>query len=145
MIQQAYDHLEPGGWLELQDGVFPFEYAGEAPVHRPFYKWNEYIVQGAEAVGRSWTNVQHYKRWMEEIGFEEVVERRFYWPLSAWAKGQYYKTISAYFQEDLDGGLEGISFRVLGKLGWSAERIQEFIDDVRKDIRDTSMHAYIPM
>ncbi len=145
IIAQAYDHLEPGGWLELQDGIFPFEYVGEKPVNSALYKWNEYVLQGAEASGRSWTNVKHYKRWMEDAGFEDVEERRFYWPLSSWAKGQYYKTISAYFQEDIHGGVEAISFRVLSRLGWSAEKIKEFLDEVRKDVRDTSIHAYLNM
>jgi hypothetical protein len=30
-------------------------------------------------------------------------------------------------------------------MGWSAEEVRAFLVDVRKDIKDTSMHCYCPM
>jgi hypothetical protein len=103
------------------------------------------IVAGSEKSGRSWTNAAHYKRWMEEIGFEEVVEKHFYWPTNTWAKGRYFKQLGMYVQEDLLIGLEGMSLKVMGVIGWSAEQVWPFLEEVRKDIKDTSIHAYIPM
>lgn len=82
---------------------------------------------------------------MEEIGFEDVVEKRYYWPTSPWAKGKYFKAISAYFQEDLLNGLEAISLKVMGVLGWSVEEIYVLLADVRNDIKNTSLHAFLPM
>lgn len=109
------------------------------------YKWSETVVAGAAKSGRPWTNAQHYKRWMEEIGFEDVVEKRFFWPTSAWAKGAYFKKVAAYWQADLLKGLEGISLKVMKVLGWSTEEIHAFLPAVRRDIKDTSIHSYVPM
>ena len=103
------------------------------------------VVTGAAKSGRPWNNAQHYKRWLEEIGFEDVVEKRFYLPMNTWAKGKYFKQLSLYCQADLLNGLEAISFRTMGAMGWSAEDIRSFLPGVRKDIHDTSIHAYVPL
>jgi hypothetical protein len=82
---------------------------------------------------------------MEEIGFEDVVEKHFYWPTSMWAKGRYFKQVAMYCQEDFLNGLEALSLRVMGVLGWSAEETMVFLAGVRQDFKDTSIHAYLPM
>jgi hypothetical protein len=129
----------------MQDLIFPFEFLGEKPIESPLYKWFQIITEGAARLGRPWTNAQYYKRWMEEIGFEDVVETKYYWPINSWAKGKYYKHISLYAQADFLNGLEGMSLKVLGSMGWSAEEVRVFLVDVRKDIKDTAIHCYCPM
>ena len=145
VLTQAFNSLVPGGWLELQDGSFPCKYVGEPPVDSAFYKWNELVSAGATKTGRPWANAPNYARWMREIGFEDVVEKNFYWPTSPWPKGQYFKEVSMLFQEDLLNGLEGISLKVMGLLGWSAEDVKAFLPAVRDDIKNTAIHGYFPM
>jgi len=82
---------------------------------------------------------------MEEAGFEDVVERRFYWPNGPWAKGDYYKTLGVVFQENLLAALDGISLKVLTLLGWSTEQITPFLADVRAELKGASVHAFLPM
>jgi hypothetical protein len=142
VINEAFKALAPGGYLELQDGLFLFEYVGEPPVNSGVYRWGKLCVEGSTKIGRPWTNAVHYKRWMEEVGFEDVVEKDFYWPTSPWAKGKYYKQIAALFQADMLNGLEGVSLKVLGVLGWSADEIRAFIVRVGKDLQDTSITSY---
>lgn len=55
------------------------------------------------------------------------MEEDFYWLTGAWAKGEYFKRISVYWQEDLVTGLEGISLRVLGFLGWDRGRVRSLL------------------
>lgn len=129
----------------MQDMVFPFHFLGELPTESSLYKWLEIIAEGAAKLGRPWTNVPKYKAWFEEIGFEDVVEKRFYWPLNPWAKGKYYKHLSVLAQTDLLNGLEGLSLKVMGSMGWSAEEVKEYLVDVRRDVKDTKVHCYCPM
>jgi hypothetical protein len=145
VINEAFKSLEPGAYLELQDACFPCQYIGEPPKESAIYKWNELVIAGSAKLGRPWTNAQYYKRWMEEIGFEDVVEKSFSWPTSAWAKGKYFKDLAMYFQEDTLSGLEALSLKVIGILGWSVEEIQILLADVRNDVRNTSIHAFLPM
>ena len=145
VLRQAFKSLEPGGYLELQDAIFPFQYVGPPPTQAPFYKWMELVVAGAAKSGRPWNNAQHYKRWLEEIGFEDVVEKRFYLPMNTWPRGRYFKQISLYCQADLLKGLEAISLRTMQAMGWSVEEIRDFLPGVRENIHDTSIHAYLPL
>ncbi|RDW68603.1 hypothetical protein BP5796_09260 [Coleophoma crateriformis] len=146
VLKSAFNALAPGGYLELQDGIFPMEYIGEPPVESNLYKWNQLLIEGSTKSGRPWTNVRHYKRWMQEIGFEEVVEKEFYWPTSQWPKGSYLKGVSNWWQKDFLQGLDGISMRIFtGMLGWSVEKVKEFTDEVRKDVVNKEIHAYLPI
>jgi SAM-dependent methyltransferase len=146
VIQSAYKSLTPGGWLELQDFYYPLEYMDDpVPTDSALYKWNQLCMEGGLKSGRAWTHAPHYKRYLEEAGFQEVVERRFYWPLGAWAKGQYYQTLGAFMQELALNGLEGISLKVMGSLGWTIDEIGVFLAQVRKDMKDPSIHAYMNM
>ena len=145
VFQQAFAALTPGGYFEVQDGEFPVKYVGAEPTESPFYKWTNIIVEGAAKAGRPWTNAPNYARWMREIGFEDVVEKKFYWPTSQWPKGRYLKEVAFYFQEDMLRALEAMSLKVMTVAGWSTEEIQAFLPAVRADIKDTSLHTYFDM
>jgi len=80
---------------------------------------------------------------MLESGFEDVVEKWYYWPTSQWAKGKYFKEVAAYFQEDLLQGLEAISLKVMTAVDWKPEEIQVFLAKVRDDIKNKNIHAYL--
>lgn len=145
VVLQAFASLRPGGTMEWQDALFPMSYVGEPPTAATsaLCRWNELMLEGVSRLGRSWSNAQHYKRYFEEAGFEDVVERRFYWPTSPWAKGAYFKTVAAYFQADMLAGLEAMSLKVLGVLGMTPMEVREFVEEVKRDFRDTSVHAYL--
>ena len=87
----------------------------------------------------------HYKRWFEELGFRDVVEKKYYFPLNAWAKGRFYKEMSVYAQTDLLNGLEGLSLKVLGAMGWTPEQVKAYLPAVRDDVKNTKMHCYAPV
>ncbi|KAF2395783.1 S-adenosyl-L-methionine-dependent methyltransferase [Trichodelitschia bisporula] len=145
VIKSAFEFLEPGGYLELQDGIFPIEYVGEPPVDSSLYKWMKLIVEGATKIGRPWTGTTKYKEYLIEAGFEDVVEKRFYWPIGPWAKGKYFKTLGIFCQEDLLSALEGVSLKLLGALGWSKNEIDVLLAGVRDDIKNKPLHGYIPI
>ena len=145
VLRQAFDSLAPGGYLELQDGVFPFQFIGEPPTESYLQKWGEMMMAGGEKAGRPWNNVQYYNSWLEEIGFEDVVQKTFYWPVGPWAEGEYFKQVGKLFQADLLHSLEGISLKMMGLTGWSGDEIKDFIEGLRKALLDTSIHGYLPM
>jgi SAM-dependent methyltransferase len=145
VIKQAFEACSPGGYLELQDAAYPFRFAGNPEPNSALRRWADLLCLGAAQAGRPLTNAQHYKRWMEEAGFEDVVELRFYWPNGPWAKGEYYKTLGIMFQENLLAGLHGISLRVLTVLGWVTDQITPFLAEVEREIKEASVHAFLPM
>lgn len=146
VLAKAYDFLVPGGYLEMQDAIMPMRYVGDIPTECSLYKWNQLLVEASIKAGRPWTNVKNYGKWFKEIGFEDIQEKTFYWPTNQWPKGEYFKTISTYFQRDLLDGLEGFSMKLFTKiLGWSKEKVQVFLVDVRNDLKNPFIHAYAQM
>jgi SAM-dependent methyltransferase len=144
VYKQAFDNLVPGGYFELQDVCFPFEFIGGPPEDCYMQKWNENVMAALASQGkRRWDVAKNYKQWLEEIGFEDVVEKKFYWPTNPWAKGKYYKALALLFQEDMSAGLEGASLRVLSLLGWDVPTIKEFVAKAWHDFTDPKVHCYI--
>ncbi|KAI1342281.1 S-adenosyl-L-methionine-dependent methyltransferase [Xylariaceae sp. FL0016] len=143
VVKQAYNSTAPGGFIEFQDAIFPMNWIGEPPKESALYRWNEMMCEGVQKLGRSWSNVKNYPRYFEEAGFENITEKRFFWPVSPWAKGTYMKTVAMYFQEDMISGLEAMSLKVLGVLGLTPDQVKEFVEDVRNDFRDGNLHAYL--
>lgn len=129
----------------MQDMVWPFQYMGDPPTQSALYKWMQAINEGAIQLGRPWNNVPHYKQWFEELGFQDVVEKMYYFPLNAWAEGKFYKEMSVYAQTDLLNGLEGLSLKVLGAMGWTPEQVKAYLPAVRDDVKNTKMHCYAPV
>lgn len=51
-----------------------------------------------------------------------------------------------WMQENFTTGLAGLSMAVFTRgLGWSQEEVEIFLADVRRSIRDVSVHGYYPM
>jgi hypothetical protein len=146
VLQQAYNSLAPGGYLELNDFNFPMRYIGATPTDSAIYKWHSYGLEAAQKTGRSLTNAEHYAQWMRELGFEDVVEKDYYWPSSPWAKGEHLKRIAEIFRHDMTGNIDGLTMRTYTQvLGWTPEEVKAFTPLVVKDFYDLSIHAYMPM
>ena len=144
VLSQAFDALSPGGYLEFEDPVYPFEYVGLPPVSSDLYRQVEPAIEGSKKIRRPWNNIVHYKRWIEEIGFEDVIELTLYMPTNPWAKGTYFKQIGALVSENLMNRVEGMSLKVFTALGWTVEEIGTLLAGVR-DLQNPSITCYIPM
>lgn len=145
IIVKAYDATAPGGYLEMQDGVFPFQCHDDSLLGTPLDVWTKACVEGAANLGRPWTNTPNYKRWMEEIGFEDVHEKIFEVPTNRWPKTEKAKTLGLWFGADMLDAV-GASMAVLTRgLGMAPEKVEMLLVDVRKGIKDRRIHAYMPM
>ena len=48
--------------------------------------------------------------------------------------------------ENMMGGGSGFSMALLARvLGWTADAVETFLVDVRKELKDTKIHAYWPI
>jgi hypothetical protein len=144
IIAKAFDALAPGGYLEMQDSVFPMYCHDDTLEGTALDIWGKACVEGAAKLGRPWTNVPHYRGWMEELGFEEVKEKKSEIPINAWPKGRKQKVLGMWWQADLLDAL-GASMAVLVRgMGWSPEKVEKMLVDVRADINNKGVHGYMP-
>jgi hypothetical protein len=82
LFEQAFVQLAPGGFLEMQDTDYP-TITQDATLHgTALGKWYEKIMEGASVMGKDMGIVKGYKGWMEEVGFVNLKEKLFCWPIN---------------------------------------------------------------
>lgn len=75
LLKQAYDHLLPGGYLEVVEfEVAIHEQNGDGLRMPAIKKWQEGLLEAGEKFGRTFMVALHLKSWMEEVGFVAVEE-----------------------------------------------------------------------
>jgi cyclopropane fatty-acyl-phospholipid synthase-like methyltransferase len=73
--RQAYQNLNPGGWLEMQEFAVGITSDDDTIQRAPWIReWSEQIDVATTRVGKK-LNVAHmHKQWFQEAGFEDVRE-----------------------------------------------------------------------
>jgi len=146
VIQSAFDSLRPGGYLELQDCIVPFRCIDDTIKGTALEHWVDLIIRGTAALGKDWTRISKYKHYLEMAGFEDVVERRYEWPVGTWARGERNKVLGLWYREDLLSGLQAVSLAVLTRgLGMTAQEVEVLLVSVREEIKSNMIHVYIPV
>lgn len=144
IITEAYNALNPGGILEMQDPQMPIACIDKSMENRPLAQWAADVCLAAERLGRPLTNSRHYGQWMQDAGFVDVVERHFYWPLNTWPRDKKQKLIGTWAQQNLLSGVEAMSMALLTRgLDWSREQVEVLLAGVRDDLKNRLVHSYI--
>jgi trans-aconitate methyltransferase len=146
VFRSAFNALRPGGYFEMQDPIIPFRCIDDSMKGSAFERWLGLVKEATHALGRDFGKAIHYKSYFEEVGFVDIVEKQFTWPIGSWAKGPRMKPIGAWVKEDVLTGLHGWSTAVLTRgLGMSSEEVEMLLTEVSNDINSNWLHAYIPM
>ncbi|CZR66302.1 related to methyltransferase [Phialocephala subalpina] len=144
VIKSAFDSLRPGGYLELQDAIFSARCVDDSMKGTDLERWCGLVLKATEALGKNWNRASEYRTYLVETGFEDVVEKKFVWPIGTWARGKRMKMLGLWCREDLLSALEGISLAVLTRgLGMSKEEVEVLLVGVRNDIKSNEIHAYL--
>ncbi|CCT69519.1 related to methyltransferase [Fusarium fujikuroi IMI 58289] len=144
LIRQSYDNLEPGGWVEVIDPVFPAKSEdGTLKPDSPLHRWDELTAKGALALGRPFDEGVNHEKRLKEAGFVNVTKKAFKWPTNTWPKDPKFKEIGLWTLANIERNLETISSFLLRQgLGMSQEEILVFIAEFRAEMRDLKVHAY---
>lgn len=145
VFNKAFNALNPGGYFEMQDSltITCIDSSGEGT---QLMRWVSLMLEAATKLGRDWAKVKEYKKWMEAAGFVDIKETYFAWPTNTWPRGLHYKTLGVWAGEDLKDGLEGFSMAALTRAhGWTEDEVKALLADVRRDLDDRNIHAYMPM
>ncbi|KAH6672371.1 S-adenosyl-L-methionine-dependent methyltransferase [Halenospora varia] len=144
---QCFEFTNPGGWLELSDVIFPVGCDdGTMGPQTALHKWSTVIFDASLKMDRPLNSAKTYKKLMEEAGYVDVVEKIDRWPTNKWPKDPKYKELGLWTNENLVSGLSGLSMALLTRIqNWSSEAVELFLVDVRKDLNNTRIHAYLPI
>ncbi|TEA17987.1 putative methyltransferase tdiE [Colletotrichum sidae] len=143
LLRKAYDNLEPGGYIELQDNAFPIHSDDDTLKDTSLAEWSSLLIEAVQKMGRSIEAPSHFKRMLQDAGFVDVVEIKEVWPLSPWTRDR-----ELFYRGDWvrDTSLKGIETSCLALftrvLGWTREEVLAFCAGVRNDFKNRNIHAY---
>ncbi|KAF2727590.1 S-adenosyl-L-methionine-dependent methyltransferase [Polyplosphaeria fusca] len=145
-FQQAYAHTKPGGWIEIvEHSVQPTADDDTMGPDHFYHRWGDTVVEMGEIFGKSFTIWNEAKERLEKAGFVDVVEVTYQWPMNGWAQDKKLKNIGRWNQLRLHQGIEGFMLRLLTQVGgWSVARAQVFLAEMRRELKSTKTHAYLP-
>ncbi|RYC78385.1 hypothetical protein BFJ63_vAg18741 [Fusarium oxysporum f. sp. narcissi] len=142
IFSKAFENLEPGGYIEVQDNVYPLA-SDDGTIHNTdILTWSELMVQAANKIGRSITVASKFKSMLEDAGFIDIVETKKRIPMNRWPKRSRYKELGTWSCYMLQSSLEGISMGLLTRLGLTVDEVHVLLAKVRRDLLSTKIHGY---
>ncbi|KAI9742701.1 MAG: hypothetical protein M1818_003842 [Claussenomyces sp. TS43310] len=145
VIAKAFVGLKPGGYIELQDSL-PFECYDDSWEGSELKRWRDLCLEAAVNLGMDWRKTDSYRQWLQEAGFQDVVEVKFSQPTNTWARGERNKLLGLWNNQNMLEALHAISIAVLTRgLGMSSQEVEVLLVGARRDLCDKRVHCYSPM
>ncbi|KAK3062945.1 hypothetical protein LTS18_003057, partial [Coniosporium uncinatum] len=143
VVNSAFEWLEPGGWFELQDYLLPCKCNDDTYENTNLAKWDQFMLQASKIGQRPMDEALNYRKYLENAGFVDIVERMFIWPTNTWPREPHLKRLGQWNEHNITSGMHGFTMAPFTRvLGWSEAEVEVFIAQVRKDVRDRNVHAY---
>ncbi|XDG07668.1 hypothetical protein ABKA04_007283 [Annulohypoxylon sp. FPYF3050] len=149
LLRTSYDHLKPGGWLELQEiHHYPMSTNNTLASDHPVAQYWQYVDQGLINLGVSFrtSNEGRIAAAMRECGYVNVTERVFHIPIGTWPKNKTLKSVGLYWKTILLDGIQAIALGPMTRgLHWRREQVEALLVSVRKGYHDNSLLLYMPL
>ncbi|KAI9784905.1 MAG: hypothetical protein M1835_003468 [Candelina submexicana] len=136
--------LKPGGYIEqLEFSILAKCDDGSSANNEALRKWGEYGFEVGEKFGKTFKVVDKMKGWIEDGGFEDVVEHRYKWPIGSWSSDPKLKDIGRWNLVHWEEGIEGWCLAGMTRLlGFSFNQVQAFLVELRLALRNRNYHLY---
>ncbi|KAI3546178.1 methyltransferase domain-containing protein [Colletotrichum abscissum] len=146
LIQNAFDNLTPGGYLELQEmDLMPQSDDGSLKPDAAVVRCFALLVKAATVLNRSFQDIPDLVNVMQKIGFVDVSIKKVMWPANTWPKGQHYKLLGQCAHENCMSGIEDWTMAPLTHgLSWGKQEVEVFLIELRKEFKGRRIHAYWP-
>ncbi|KAI1140752.1 S-adenosyl-L-methionine-dependent methyltransferase [Hypoxylon sp. FL0543] len=149
LLRTSYEHLKPGGWLELQEiHHFPQSNNNSLAADHPVAQYWKYVDEGLENLGVNFrfSDEGRIAALMRQCGFVNVTERVFHIPIGKWPKNKTLKSVGLYWKTILLDGIQAIALGPMTRgLHWRREQVEAFLVAVRRGYHDNSMFLYMPL
>jgi ubiquinone/menaquinone biosynthesis C-methylase UbiE len=144
VMKKAFDHLKPGGWIELHDPEMRNVTDDDSVKGTAIEEWVETTVKGGKTVGRDLCKSTHYGKWLKETGFVNVQDVQFQLPINEWPENPKLKQIGAIYKHNLLGLLESLA-QFLTHSGLSNSEAGDLKERAKRDIHDPQIRYAFPL
>ena len=147
VFRNAFETLNPGGWLEMQDACSPARSDDGSVDSTAWVAWWENLIKAGEHMGRPFgTEPPNYQKNMEEVGFVDVQVEVRRWPFGPWMEEQRMKDIGLWAGANAIDALHAAAMAVLTRGGGrTREEVEGELVNVRKDLMNKKVHSYMPV
>ncbi|KAJ6006632.1 hypothetical protein N7451_004576 [Penicillium sp. IBT 35674x] len=144
LLRQAYGHLRPGGWVELQEFEVTLRSDDDSMRLAPMLcEFLGRLHEASEAFHRPMNIAEGHRQRLVEAGFEDVRDEVYKVPSSMWPSDPIQKQIGRYNLCSLLMAVESYSLALFTRvLGWSNLQTQVFLAGVRRDLNNPDVHTY---
>lgn len=143
LVQQIYDNLKPGGWVEFQEAVNEM-YSDDDTLQadNPMRKVMDLLREACDKVGRMLDPAPMFYTWAKDAGFRRVKEQRFKLPIGSWPKDPRLKEIGTLMGNNFFEGVAAFTAVPFADiLGWKREEIEVLNAEVRRASRQIGTHG----
>lgn len=146
LLSEAYRCTKPGGWIELQEMLMKSHCDDDSmPGNYALTQWFDTMKDALTVLGLDILGASKHAQYLTEAGFINVEERVFKIPIGTWPKHKILKKVGLYGRMMIYDGLEGNSLGPFTRgLGWTPEKVQVFLVNIRRALMDSSVHCYLP-
>ncbi|OAA59815.1 methyltransferase type 12 [Niveomyces insectorum RCEF 264] len=146
VLRSVFENLRPGGYVEWQDFHSRFRAVDDSLNGSAITRLDRLYAEAGRNLGRDMLVTPKLAGMMREVGFVDVVEERYALPGNPWPKGREAKTLGFWQMTNFLEGMQAITMTVLTKgLGMSTTEVELLLMEVRKDVKNTNIHFYIPV
>ncbi|CAF3609708.1 unnamed protein product [Fusarium graminearum] len=147
IADQAFETLRSGGWFESQEydaNVMCDDETLTPDGH--LATWFREINEASILMGRPTNVAATVRDAYVEAGFVDVQVRIFKMPMNGWPKDERLKDLGRMWERNFLMGLSGFSFALFNRAyERTPAQIEVSLVDVRRELIDTRIHAYIPI
>ncbi|KAI4157804.1 MAG: hypothetical protein LQ342_007999 [Letrouitia transgressa] len=137
LLSRCWNHLRPGGWLELLDICHPFR-AEESAADNSSSSLIRWGFQAEKCWAMNGLNyrasMEHLER-LRELGFVEVEERTLKWPLGEWADTERERKVGSLMLRNFCSFLDMAGEAILRQDHTTSEdEAQRLVRDAKRDL-----------
>ena len=143
--RQAFEHLKPGSWFEMQDygGRVKSDDDADMKLVPDLKYWQNEMNRASEILGKPLDVLHEHVRWMREAGFVDVTDDVYKVPCGRWPQNPKLKELGMWEREHLLECTEPYTLALFTRiLRWSIEECQVIIAKVKNDFRKQGWHGY---
>ncbi|GAA88037.1 TAM domain methyltransferase [Aspergillus luchuensis IFO 4308] len=142
LIQQCYENLKLGGWLELQESVNTL-YSEDESLKADSYmvKMMDGLKEACLKIGQTMDPAPEFEKWVGEAGFGAVHTMKFKLPIGSWPKDARLKECGSFMRVNFVEGVEGFTAALFGDvLGWEQSDIEDLNAGVKRESLRKDIH-----
>ncbi|KAE8151265.1 S-adenosyl-L-methionine-dependent methyltransferase [Aspergillus avenaceus] len=144
LAQQAFTHLKPGGYFEIQSFIVEIFSDDDSLKKAPYTtQMTSLLQQASEKFGKPMANLDEWPINLKEVGFTEVTCKIVKAPATPWAKDPKQKEIGRFFQvHQVHSAPAYTNFLLSQVLGWSKTEIDILNMHFLRELKDLDVHQY---